>query len=130
MLLSEWTCEKQKLLFVVLLLYLIAFFRRFDCVFPTRTARFGVALVPAGSIRLKAKDYADSFEPVDADCSCLCCREYTRAYLHTLFKNNCPLAGQLLTMHNIAYMMRLMRSMREVGDPLTTSSLGTVIVLY
>jgi queuine tRNA-ribosyltransferase catalytic subunit len=90
------------------------FFCRFDCVFPTRTARFGVALVPSGSLRLKAKEHAHSFEPVDKACGCLACREYTRAYLHALFKENCPLAAQLLTMHNIAYMMRLMRSMREV----------------
>lgn len=91
---------------------------RFDCVFPTRTARFGVALVPSGSLRLKAKEHAQSFEPVDKDCACLACREYTRAYLHILFKENCALAAQLLTMHNIAYMMRLMRSMREVSNKL------------
>ena len=85
----------------------------FDCVYPTRTARFGTALVPEGTIRLKAKEFAEALEPVDAECSCQCCRGYTRAYLHVLFKENNPLACQLLTMHNIAYMLRLMRSMRE-----------------
>ncbi len=86
---------------------------RFDCVYPTRTARFGVALVPAGTMRLKAKDYEAQYTPVDADCSCSTCKHYTRAFLHALFKENNPLAAQLLTKHNIVYMMRLMRSMRK-----------------
>ena len=85
----------------------------FDCVYPTRTARFGTALVPEGTLRLKNKEWAEAVEPVDASCSCQCCRGTTRALLHTLFKENNPLACQLLTMHNIAYMLHLMRSMRE-----------------
>jgi tRNA-guanine family transglycosylase len=85
----------------------------FDCVYPTRTARFGTALIPAGTLRLKARECAEAFEPVDAGCSCLCCRTTTRAHLHVLFKENSPVACQLLTMHNVAYMMRLMRTMRQ-----------------
>jgi queuine tRNA-ribosyltransferase catalytic subunit len=82
-------------------------------VYPTRTARFGVALVTKGSIRLKGAENASLLEPVDPECACLTCRDFTRAYLHLLFKENCPLAAQLLTRHNISYMMRLMRSMRQ-----------------
>lgn len=85
----------------------------FDCVYPTRTARFGVALVPSGTLRLKAKDFKADFSPVDSQCSCSCCSHYSRAFLHTAFKDNNALAAQLLTTHNVAYMMRLMRSMRE-----------------
>ena len=85
----------------------------FDCVYPTRTARFGTALVPGGTLRLKAKECAEALQPVDEECRCQCCRGYTRAHLHVLFKENNPLACQLLTMHNVAYMLRLMRSMRE-----------------
>ena len=88
----------------------------FDCVFPTRTARFGVALVSKGSIRLKGAENAALYESVDSECSCVTCRDYTRAYLHLLFKENCPLASQLLTRHNISYMMRLMRTMRQVNS--------------
>ena len=81
----------------------------FDCVYPTRTARFGVALVPEGAVRLKAAEFGASLEPVDAKCGCSCCAGYSRAALHTLFKDNSALAAQLLTTHNVAYMMRLMR---------------------
>ena len=83
----------------------------FDCVYPTRTARFGVGLVPSGSLRLKAQEFGSSLEKVDAQCGCSCCTHYTRAALHVMFKDNNPLAAQLLTTHNIAYMMRLMREM-------------------
>ena len=88
---------------------------RFDCVYPTRTARFGVALVPSGTIRLKAKEFSQSVERIDEECSCSTCRHYTKAYLHVLFKENNPLAPQLLSIHNISYMMRLMRQMRAVS---------------
>lgn len=85
----------------------------FDCVYPTRTARFGVALVPSGSLRLKSKEFGQDLSPVQADCGCVCCSSYSRAVMHTAFKENNPLAAQLLTKHNIAYMMSLMRSMRK-----------------
>jgi queuine tRNA-ribosyltransferase catalytic subunit len=87
----------------------------FDCVFPTRTARFGVALVNSGSLRLKNKEYADQLIPVEdkSICKCSTCENYSRAILHMMFKENNPLACQLLTTHNVAYMMRLMRTMRQ-----------------
>lgn len=88
-------------------------FTRFDCVFPTRTARFGVALISTGSIRLKSKEYEAQMLPVDPQCRCTTCRHYTRAALHVMFKENNPLASQLLTTHNVHYMMTLMRSMRR-----------------
>jgi queuine tRNA-ribosyltransferase len=88
-------------------------------VYPTRTARFGVALVnlaevPGGTMRLKAKEYSADMRPVDPKCGCSTCANYSRAFLHTAFKDNAPLASQLLTTHNVAFMMRLMRTMREV----------------
>jgi len=85
----------------------------FDCVYPTRTARFGVALVPRGTLRLKAHEFGSSLAKVDDDCRCSCCQGYTRAALHALFRTNEALAAQLLTTHNVAYMMRLMREMRD-----------------
>ena len=87
---------------------------RFDCVYPTRVARFGVAIVPSGTMRLKAKEYSKDLLPVEEGCLCSTCRNYTRAFLHTAFKDNNALASQLLTKHNIAHMMTLMRTMRQV----------------
>lgn len=85
----------------------------FDCVYPTRTARFGVALVASGTMRLKAKEFSEQVEPVEKCCPCSTCKHYTRAVLHVMFKETNPLASQLLTVHNISYMMRLMRTMRQ-----------------
>ncbi|XP_058864041.1 queuine tRNA-ribosyltransferase catalytic subunit 1 [Acipenser ruthenus] len=84
----------------------------FDCVFPTRTARFGSALVPWGSLQLKHKQFAKDFQPIDSDCECATCRRYSRAFLHALFKSDTA-AMHHITVHNIAYQMSLMRSVRQ-----------------
>eukprot|EP01112_Ceratiomyxa_fruticulosa_P012015 TRINITY_DN3308_c0_g1_i2.p1 TRINITY_DN3308_c0_g1~~TRINITY_DN3308_c0_g1_i2.p1 ORF type:complete len:394 (-),score=64.92 TRINITY_DN3308_c0_g1_i2:35-1216(-) len=84
----------------------------FDCVFPSRTARFGTALVMTGSIHLKSQIYAMDFDPIDKDCDCMVCKKYTRAYLHTVAAHE-GIGGQLLTYHNIAFQMNLMRRIRE-----------------
>ncbi|KAL8622500.1 Queuine tRNA-ribosyltransferase catalytic subunit 1 [Nucella lapillus] len=82
----------------------------FDCVFPTRTARFGCALVSTGQLQLKNKSFATDFRPIDSDCKCSTCAKYTRAYLHTVVTNE-TVACSLLTVHNIAYQLRLMLGM-------------------
>lgn len=69
-------------------------------------------------MRLKSKDFGQDLRPVDDRCSCSTCRNYSRAFLHTAFKDNNALASQLLTIHNIAYLMRLMRTMRQVMRPI------------
>jgi queuine/archaeosine tRNA-ribosyltransferase len=56
----------------------------FDCVFPSRTARFGSVLVPEGTLHLKSAEFANDFSPIDSRCQCMVCKNYTRAYLHTL----------------------------------------------
>ncbi|XP_035428183.1 queuine tRNA-ribosyltransferase catalytic subunit 1 [Cygnus atratus] len=84
----------------------------FDCVFPTRTARFGSALVPWGSLQLKSKQFAKDFRPIDEQCGCPTCRRHSRAYLHALLRSD-PAALHHLTVHNIAYQLELMRAMRE-----------------
>jgi queuine tRNA-ribosyltransferase catalytic subunit len=81
--------------------------------YPTRTARFGTALVPEGTMKLRHGSFKLDARPVDADCGCSTCRDYTRSALHHLFHQGTTLAGQLLTIHNIAYMMRLVRGMRK-----------------
>ncbi|KAK2704990.1 hypothetical protein QYM36_017140 [Artemia franciscana] len=83
----------------------------FDCVFPTRTARFGCALVDSGQISLKNAQYAKDFRPIDENCHCSTCKTYTRAYLHRVATIE-AVSSSLLTVHNIAYQMRLMKRIR------------------
>ncbi|XP_061212531.1 queuine tRNA-ribosyltransferase catalytic subunit 1 [Neopsephotus bourkii] len=84
----------------------------FDCVFPTRTARFGSALVPGGSLQLRHRGYAKDFRPIDEGCTCPTCQRYSRAYLHALLRTE-PAALHHLTVHNIAYQLSLMASIRQ-----------------
>lgn len=84
----------------------------FDCVFPTRTARFGVALTSSGSLQLKNGQFADDFSPIEAGCPCATCQTLTRAFLHTIVRRE-SVACQHLSIHNVTYQLRLMRSVRE-----------------
>lgn len=86
----------------------------FDCVYPTRTARFGTALVPEGTLHLarKSTQFENDFRPIDSTCSCIVCKKYTRAYLHTVAGKK-QIGSHLITIHNIAYQMKLMRQVRE-----------------
>ncbi|KAK2836201.1 hypothetical protein Q7C36_014070 [Tachysurus vachellii] len=84
----------------------------FDCVFPTRTARFGSALVPWGSLQIKQKQYAKDFQPIDPECECPTCKRHSRAYLHALFKSDTA-AMHHITIHNISYQLTLMRAVRQ-----------------
>ena len=63
-------------------------------------------------MNLKGKQYAKDFRPIEEECDCMVCKTYTRAYLHMAVTKE-QMAGQLISYHNIAYQMRLMRSMRE-----------------
>ena len=91
---------------------------QYDCVYPTRTARFGVALVDEGQIKLKQHEYApgisdDSAIPIDSDCPCeACSRGVSRGRLHALLKANNSIGVQLVTLHNVTYMMGLVNRMR------------------
>merc|ERR1712098_366335 len=86
----------------------------FDCVFPTRTARFGTALVfdAPGEIVLKKSAYETDFSPIDPTCTCSTCKTYTRAFLHTVVTKE-PSACHLVTVHNIAHQLQLMKKLRE-----------------
>jgi queuine tRNA-ribosyltransferase len=91
----------------------------FDCVHPTRLARHGGALVHPGkmggkeSINLKNAQFAENKQPIDENCSCYCCKNFSCAYIHYLFKAKELLGGQLLTIHNVAFMARLVETMRR-----------------
>ncbi|XP_019514761.1 PREDICTED: queuine tRNA-ribosyltransferase catalytic subunit 1 isoform X2 [Hipposideros armiger] len=84
----------------------------FDCVFPTRTARFGSALVPTGNLQLKKKHFQKDFRPIDPECSCPTCQKHSRAFLHALLHSDNTAALHHLTVHNIAYQLRLMGAVR------------------
>jgi len=84
----------------------------FDCVYPCRTARFGTALVQEGVMQLKKAQYVNDFRPIDETCRCSTCRSYTRAYLHAVVARD-SVGCALLTLHNIHYMMELMRQIRS-----------------
>ena len=92
----------------------------FDCVHPTRIARHACALIDKPEaeyakehLNLKNACYCEDMNPIDADCDCYTCRNFTRAYLHHLFKAREGTGGLLLTIHNARFMMRWMQSIRE-----------------
>lgn len=84
----------------------------FDCVYPTRTARFGCALYRGNQINLRLQKFKYDFEPIDPDCSCPTCKRYTKAFLYTLASQE-TVGCHLLTIHNLAYCKRLMNGIRE-----------------
>ncbi|KAJ1916508.1 Queuine tRNA-ribosyltransferase catalytic subunit 1 [Tieghemiomyces parasiticus] len=84
----------------------------YDCVFPTRTARFGHALTRDGGLTLKFSKHGRDYRPIDDACSCYTCQNFTRAYLAALGTKE-TVGCHLLSIHNIAFQMRLMRDIRE-----------------
>ncbi len=84
----------------------------FDCVMPTRNARNGYLFTTSGSVRIRNAVNRDSIEPVDKECSCYTCQNYTRAYLYHLDKTNEILGARLNTIHNLHYYHSLMQCLR------------------
>jgi queuine tRNA-ribosyltransferase len=87
----------------------------FDCVSPTRIARHGWALVkgaPKERMNLRNAPYRNDQDPVDSTCDCYTCQNHSRGYIHHLFRAGEFLGMQLLSIHNVATMNRLMREVR------------------
>jgi len=84
----------------------------FDCVMPTRNARNGWLFTQYGDIKIKNAGYKIDTTPLDADCSCYTCRNFSRAYLHHLHKVGEILGSRLNTIHNLHYYQELMAGMR------------------
>lgn len=84
----------------------------FDCVYPTRTARFGTALTSRGALQLSKKNFATDAGPLDAECPCKICKRYSRAFLHTVAAKS-EKGATLLTYHNLAYMRHLTMSAKR-----------------
>ncbi len=85
----------------------------FDCVAPTRMARNGGAHTRDGKISLMNAEFRRDFTPVDAECGCYTCKNYTRAYLAHLFRSKEMLAGTLLSVHNLYFIIHMVDQMRE-----------------
>ena len=85
----------------------------FDCVMPTRNARNGHLFTSEGVIRIRNSAYQDDTRPLDPECGCYTCRNYSRAYLRHLDKCGEMLGPRLCTVHNLHYYLSLMRTMRE-----------------
>ena len=85
----------------------------FDCVLPTRIARNGAALVKGGRINLRNAQFKQDKEPLTADCTCYTCTHFSRAYVRHLVQAKEILAHILLTIHNVHFLLDLMRQIRE-----------------
>lgn len=78
----------------------------FDCVYASRTARFGTALTDKGLIKLKNKEFQFDFDPIDKNCDCEACQLFTKSYLNSIILKE-EVACSLLTKHNIKYLINL-----------------------
>ena len=85
----------------------------FDCVLPTRIARNGTVFVPEGKLVIRNAQYAEDFRPLDENCDCYACRNFSRAYIRHLIKANEILGFRLTTIHNLHYLLKLMADMRK-----------------
>jgi queuine tRNA-ribosyltransferase len=85
----------------------------FDCIIPTKLARAGTAFTYRGRIRLKKKNYRLDKYPIDPNCDCYTCSNYSRAYIHHLFKSNELLAPTLATIHNLHFYKTMVEEIRE-----------------
>jgi queuine tRNA-ribosyltransferase len=85
----------------------------FDCVLPTRSGRNGQAFTREGALNLRNARFADDASPLEADCPCPACRQFSRAYLHHVVKAGEIIASMLISWHNLVHYQRLMAALRS-----------------
>lgn len=85
----------------------------FDCVLPTRIARHGMAMTSQGRVNIKNAKYERDFTPLDPNCDCYTCRNYSKAYLRHLFKSDEILSSMLMTTHNLHFLVSTMAGIRK-----------------
>jgi queuine tRNA-ribosyltransferase len=85
----------------------------FDCVLPTRNARNGWVYTRQGTLKLRNARYREDLRPIDEECGCTTCKNFSRAYLHHLQRSNEILGARANTLHNLFYYHELMRGLRE-----------------
>lgn len=85
----------------------------FDCVLPTRIARNGTCMTSSGRLVVKNAKYERDFRPIDENCDCYTCRNYTRAYVRHLFKADETFGLRLTSYHNLYFLLNLMKNVRQ-----------------
>jgi queuine tRNA-ribosyltransferase len=85
----------------------------FDCVFPTRVARNGTVMTSQGRLVIKNAEYARDFKPIDVECDCYTCRNFSRAYIRHLLKTEEIFGLRLTTTHNLHFLLNFMKKMRQ-----------------
>ena len=83
-----------------------------DCVHPTRVGRHGQAMTRFGNLTIRNKEFERDFRPIEEGCECYSCKNYTRAYIRHLIKAKEPLADQLLSIHNLYFLTKLVEKIR------------------
>ena len=89
-----------------------------DCVLPTRIARNGTAFTSAGKMVVKNSKFKEDFRPIEEECDCYACKHFTRAYIRHLINAGEMLGAELLSIHNLRFLIRLAEQSREaiLGD--------------
>ena len=85
----------------------------FDCVLPTRLARHGALMTSTGRVNIRDAKYKEDFSPLDANCDCYCCKNYTKAYLRHLYVCDETFGKRLLSYHNVRFLIKVMEGARE-----------------
>lgn len=85
----------------------------FDCVLPTRIARHGSLLTSKGKINIKAQQYEYDLSPLDEECDCPTCKNYTKSYLRHLYRCEEGFGKRLLSLHNLRFLLKLSEDMRK-----------------
>ena len=85
----------------------------FDCVLPTRIARHGNAFTKDGKINIRNVKFKEDFNPIESDCDCYTCKNYTKAYIRHLIVSNETFGGRLLSIHNIRFLIKLTEDLRD-----------------
>ena len=84
-----------------------------DCVLPSRSGRTGQVFTRHGQLNIKNARHQDDPRPIDDQCTCPACRNYSRAYLHHVFRSQEIISSMLLTWHNLHYYQDIMQGMRD-----------------
>ncbi|MEG1645834.1 MAG: tRNA guanosine(34) transglycosylase Tgt [Clostridia bacterium] len=85
----------------------------FDCVLPTRIARNGTAFTRTGNLTIRNATFKEDFSPVDSECDCYCCKNFSRAYIRHLLNSEEILGGKLLSIHNIRFLTKLTEDIKQ-----------------
>ena len=85
----------------------------FDCVLPTRIARNGTAFTSIGKVVVRNAKYKEDFTPLDAECDCYTCKNFTKAYIRHLITAKEILGGKLLSIHNLRYLTKLTEDVKK-----------------